>query len=384
MDRPEERDDFDALPIIPASATKYEILGVRPDATAAEIKVAYRRQALLYHPDRHSEDNWERAAEVFKRIGSSYRTLSNDRERVKYDRALARGNAYEERVGEEPELRLADILNDLYAFEHIFSSEKHPQLTDELRQIVRENLAGQLGEEIVGVWSMSAAPAKHEGTFAKGAVVLTNLRVLLPFTYTWEVTQGSTKYKYRGARMPIAVLPLVERLVIRTQNRLRSKVIVEIRANEVTTVFQPAQRNLGKLLLVASLWGIPIEGTKNEAKGRELVWALLNPLLWAAGATGLVFLVAAGLGLFAGAFIEAPVAVGSFAGQHGLFPWLVIITAVISARNLWRWSLAYQRVDPGSILTNDPSAQSRAAAGVRGPSALTTARQREEYADMVD
>ena len=63
----------------------YILLGVAKDATLEQIKKAFRRKAMDYHPDRHP-NNPEFAAE-FQRIQEAYSTLKNDIKRKKYDRS---------------------------------------------------------------------------------------------------------------------------------------------------------------------------------------------------------------------------------------------------------------------------------------------------------
>lgn len=62
----------------------YEVLGVSKSATADEIKKAYRKLAIKYHPDKNPGD--KAAEEKFKEAAEAYDVLSNDEKRQKYDR----------------------------------------------------------------------------------------------------------------------------------------------------------------------------------------------------------------------------------------------------------------------------------------------------------
>ena len=61
----------------------YEVLGVQKGASAEEIKKAYRKSAMKYHPDRNPGD--KEAEEKFKEIGEAYEVLSDDDKRSRYD-----------------------------------------------------------------------------------------------------------------------------------------------------------------------------------------------------------------------------------------------------------------------------------------------------------
>ena len=62
----------------------YDILGISKNASSAEIKRAYRKQALEWHPDRHKDDK-EAAEKRFKEINEAYQVLSDSEKRSAYD-----------------------------------------------------------------------------------------------------------------------------------------------------------------------------------------------------------------------------------------------------------------------------------------------------------
>jgi molecular chaperone DnaJ len=85
----------------------YEILGVQNGAGKEEIKDAYRKLALQYHPDRNKD---KAAEEKFKEISEAYAVLSDDEKRKRYD---AYGHVGQEEVFRGSEANFDEIFRDM-------------------------------------------------------------------------------------------------------------------------------------------------------------------------------------------------------------------------------------------------------------------------------
>ena len=107
----------------PSSAKRdyYEVLAVTRTATAEEIKSAYRKAALKWHPDRNPEQK-EAAETKFREATEAYSVLSDPQKRAAYDRY---GHAGVSAMGEAGFNRtifedFQDVFGDFFGFEDVF------------------------------------------------------------------------------------------------------------------------------------------------------------------------------------------------------------------------------------------------------------------------
>lgn len=102
----------------------YEVLGVGRDASAADIKAAYRRLAVKFHPDRNPD--LPEAEEKFKEASEAYAVLSDSEKRARYDRFGHEGLGGEGFTGFDPNAfgDFADILGDLFGLGDMFGGRR--------------------------------------------------------------------------------------------------------------------------------------------------------------------------------------------------------------------------------------------------------------------
>lgn len=124
----------------------YDILGVAQSATTDEIKKAYRKLAMKYHPDRNP-DNKE-AEEKFKEAAQAYEVLSDEKKRAQYDQyghqnyqnMSSGGGSYDQNVN------MNDIFKD---FGDIFGSVDFSEMFGQQRRSKKTGPTPQRGHDVI-------------------------------------------------------------------------------------------------------------------------------------------------------------------------------------------------------------------------------------------
>ncbi len=140
----------------------YEILGVARTASDQELKSAYRKLALQFHPDRNP--NNKEAEEKFKEAAEAYSVLSDGDKRQRYD---AYGHAGLGGAGFDPgAVDLGDILGDLFGFGDLFGRRRGgPRRGSDLRY----QLELKFEEAIFGTETHVQIPRAENCTTCQGS-----------------------------------------------------------------------------------------------------------------------------------------------------------------------------------------------------------------------
>src|SRR5258706_339786 len=125
----------------------YEILGLAREATVDDIKKAYRRMAVKYHPDKNPGD--ADAEQKFKEAAEAYGVLSDDEKRARYDRFGHQGVGG---GGFDPNqfADFGDILGDLFGFGDFFGTSRRRTARATRGNDLRYDLALEFEEAVFG------------------------------------------------------------------------------------------------------------------------------------------------------------------------------------------------------------------------------------------
>jgi molecular chaperone DnaJ len=143
----------------------YEVLGVPRNASDQEIKSAYRRLALKYHPDRNSGD--KEAEERFKEAAAAYGVLGDPDKRQRYDTYGHAGVGAAGPGGFDPSIfaDFSDILGDFFGFGDAFGRRRGPRRGSDLRY----NLEVSLEEAAFGTEAQLRIPRAETCSACSGS-----------------------------------------------------------------------------------------------------------------------------------------------------------------------------------------------------------------------
>jgi molecular chaperone DnaJ len=141
----------------------YEILGVDRKASAQEIKSAYRKLALTYHPDKNSGD--KDAEEKFKEAAEAYSVLSDPNKRAQYDRFGHAGVSAGSGGfgGFDPDIfaDFSDILGDFFGFGDVFGGGRRRRNTAQRGSDLRYDVRISFEEAVFGVTTKIKIPRQE-------------------------------------------------------------------------------------------------------------------------------------------------------------------------------------------------------------------------------
>ena len=130
----------------------YEVLGVEKAAGDADIKGAYRKLALRFHPDRNPED--PQAEDKFKEASEAYSVLSDPQKRAAYDRfghAGLQGATGQPGFNPESFTDFSDILGDFFGFGDLFGGSGKRRTRAQRGEDIRYDLEITFHEAVFGM-----------------------------------------------------------------------------------------------------------------------------------------------------------------------------------------------------------------------------------------
>ena len=151
----------------------YEVLGVSRGANEAEIKSAYRKLAVRYHPDKNPGD--DAAEEKFKEAAEAYSVLSDAEQRARYDRfghaGVSGAGGAQANWGAQGLGGIEDILGDLFGFGDVFGGRSTGGRRSAAQRgaDLRYDLEMTLEEAAAGMTAQLRIPRLEECEACKGA-----------------------------------------------------------------------------------------------------------------------------------------------------------------------------------------------------------------------
>jgi tetratricopeptide (TPR) repeat protein len=107
------------------NATLYDTLGLEQDATNNEIRAAFRKLALVHHPDRFSGNERDAAEKKFQGMTEAFNVLSRPESRDEYDKEISKGTDVKAMPPKEIARRLAAMGSQLMSEGNMAEALEH-------------------------------------------------------------------------------------------------------------------------------------------------------------------------------------------------------------------------------------------------------------------
>ncbi len=141
----------------------YEILGINRDASEQEVKSAYRKSAILFHPDKNAGN--KEAEEKFKEAAEAYSVLSDREKKTRYDRfghvGVSSGAGGFEGFDPDTFSDFSDILGDFFGFGEIFGGSRRQPNQPRRGADLRFDLELSFEEAVFGVKTKIKIPRQE-------------------------------------------------------------------------------------------------------------------------------------------------------------------------------------------------------------------------------
>ncbi len=156
----------------------YEVLGVGRGATQDEIKSAYRKAALKFHPDKNPGD--KASEEKFKKAAEAYAVLGDPERRARYDRYGTAGDVSPGNVPWDSDLfsDFSDLLGGLFGFGDLFGGARGRGQRAQRGSDLRYDLSLTLEEAFAGKEEPVEIPREESCGECKGSGSKSGQRVL--------------------------------------------------------------------------------------------------------------------------------------------------------------------------------------------------------------
>ena len=189
----------------------YKVLGVTRSASAAEIKKAYRKLSLKYHPDKNSAPD---AAQKFSEIAAAYDVLSDPEKRETYNRGGEEAVKLQEQRGNQPATDPFSIFEH-FGFGGMGGGRRHEeQRTPNVEVPVRVTLRQlYLGEQLDVSYSRQvrcteAAQCQKQSQYCQGPGVAMRTQQLAPgFVQQVQVHDASCVARGKAWKSPCKACP---------------------------------------------------------------------------------------------------------------------------------------------------------------------------------